>query len=617
MATRFYLGAAAAGYTPATVRGAWDDGTATLARRLAPAPEGSAATVAAAETSPATGRDVLLGRWVSDPALTSGTLSGTATWALGVAASDAAASMYTHVHVYVTTGDSDTPRATLLADTVGATAWPTTAAGRAETGLAVTPAAITAGDRIVVEVGYTAQNAVATSYTGTLHYGNTGSTDLAAADTAVTANPGWVELSGADALFYPPVATLTDTFGGASLNPVWDGSYGAVTVTGGRGRVPCAQIGGAPQYAAIYSTPAQRWHLADSAIFCEAPVVPAANGGGGAVYSHFAVTAAATVPGSYAGVFYNAVAGVLVLQSTTGYSDGAATYLPYDPAAHRWWRIRHAAGTLYWDTSPDSATWTNRRTLSPAPSWTNHSALGVLLEATRDSGTADYAEFDNVNTPAFVTHTGAAVLTASSTLAASGVRVTPAAAALSAASTLTASAIRVAPASAALSASSTLTAAAVRIAPVTAALSASSALTASAVRTAPAAAALSASSTLTAAGTIVTGATAALSAASTLTASAVRVVPASAVLTAASDLTATETIALGASATLSAASALTAAGITTRTAAAALSAVSSLSASATLPGQPGGVPVSPASITAVRGVASLTAVRGLATLRRG
>lgn len=36
----------------------------------------------------------------------------------------------------------------------------------------------------------------------------------------------------------------------------------------------------------------------------------------------------------------------------------------YDPVAHRWLRIRESAGTTYWDTSPDGATWTNRASLA-------------------------------------------------------------------------------------------------------------------------------------------------------------------------------------------------------------------------------------------------------------
>jgi hypothetical protein len=32
--------------------------------------------------------------------------------------------------------------------------------------------------------------------------------------------------------------------------------------------------------------------------------------------------------------------------------------IPYDPVAHRWWRLRESAGITNWETSPDSVTWT-------------------------------------------------------------------------------------------------------------------------------------------------------------------------------------------------------------------------------------------------------------------
>jgi hypothetical protein len=37
-----------------------------------------------------------------------------------------------------------------------------------------------------------------------------------------------------------------------------------------------------------------------------------------------------------------------------------ASEIAYDPIAHRYLRFREASGTVYWDTSPDTVTWTNR-----------------------------------------------------------------------------------------------------------------------------------------------------------------------------------------------------------------------------------------------------------------
>ena len=43
--------------------------------------------------------------------------------------------------------------------------------------------------------------------------------------------------------------------------------------------------------------------------------------------------------------------------------------------AHRWWRIRHGAGMIYWETSPDGQTWT----IGATPPWTSVDTGGFFL----------------------------------------------------------------------------------------------------------------------------------------------------------------------------------------------------------------------------------------------
>ena len=57
----------------------------------------------------------------------------------------------------------------------------------------------------MVEVGYRADGAGSTTQTATLRYGGTG-TDLAQGGTDAATAPGWIEFSGADALFTAPPA---------------------------------------------------------------------------------------------------------------------------------------------------------------------------------------------------------------------------------------------------------------------------------------------------------------------------------------------------------------------------------------------------------------------------
>jgi hypothetical protein len=175
--TKLYLTARTAPYTPATIRGAWDDSAAMITRALEtvfPALTGEIASIARAETDASPTWDVGLYRGVSGP-LAAQTIAGTVNVIIGALESNVAADFYWHIHIYVTQGDSDTPRGTLLTNYVENTTneWPTTAAGHGlQSAQTLTNiGAITAGDRLVVELGYIARNNVTTSRTGTLWYG--------------------------------------------------------------------------------------------------------------------------------------------------------------------------------------------------------------------------------------------------------------------------------------------------------------------------------------------------------------------------------------------------------------------------------------------------------------
>jgi len=182
MPTKYFLTTQTAPYTPATIRGAWADTGGAVTRQLSALKKsgGIITTVARAETSASNPRSVLLYRGVSGP-LAAQTLSGTLDVLLGVIESNTAADMCYHLYAYITTGDSDTVRGTIVSDYLEATSneWGTSAAtsGRALAAAQAISLAISDGDRLVVEIGYAARNSVTTSYTGTLHYGTQLSTD--------------------------------------------------------------------------------------------------------------------------------------------------------------------------------------------------------------------------------------------------------------------------------------------------------------------------------------------------------------------------------------------------------------------------------------------------------
>lgn len=301
-ARRWYLANEAADYTPATKRGAWDDSAATLARKLSYTPSGAATTAAVAETSSTNDWDVLVGRWISDGATVAGTLSGYLNWVIGAGESDAAANMVWHAHVYVTAGDSDTVRGTLRADYVGSAEWPTTASGRSAVNIAVTSTAISVGDRIVLELGYRAQNTATTSYTGTIHYGNTGVADLRSTATTVTVDPGWVEIVGAEDIWDPDVVPGgDDTASPAAV---------ATTTT-----VPAASVSAGA--------------TASPAAVVTSSTLPAASPSAGATASPASVASAATVPAATvtaaSTVAATAVASAATLPAATVTAGGSAT----------------------------------------------------------------------------------------------------------------------------------------------------------------------------------------------------------------------------------------------------------------------------------------------------
>lgn len=195
MASRLYFANAAAGFTPSTFRGSWTTSASAVTKALTTAPSGAATTIGVAEANATNPYKVCLGRWVSGAVVQSGTLSGKVSWAIGMLESNSAASHFLHVHIYVTVGASSTVRGTLLTDFISSTQNPTAAAGVSSLDQTISSLAVTAGDLIVVEIGYNKTGTSSTSRTSTMNYGNTGTVDLTGGNTAVTTEPGWVQFS--------------------------------------------------------------------------------------------------------------------------------------------------------------------------------------------------------------------------------------------------------------------------------------------------------------------------------------------------------------------------------------------------------------------------------------
>lgn len=249
----------------------------------------------------------------------------------------------------------------------------------------------------------------------------------------------------------PLLTTLVDNFNDNTIGANWGDSYGGVSETGGRARVPLA----AGIYAG-YQT-GRAWTMAGATVYLKTPTLPAASTGTD-VGVHFMVTS--SVDGTAIGFRINRVTGMLRMQSNVDYWDAAAVEIAYSAVTHLWLRLREDGTNIYWDTSPDGATWTNRRTLA-TPAWVTSSVDTCALDlfCYRDAGVTDYAEYDNVNTLSDgAVWTASATLTADTTLTGSAHLSAQADAALDGQSTLTGTARLAANAAAILSAESDLVA---------------------------------------------------------------------------------------------------------------------------------------------------------------
>lgn len=174
--TAIYLTGGAPPYTPATIRGAWDDTAGAVHRALDYSLSKWSDTIRSvlrAETSASTEYDVLLYRGIS-PRLAAQTINCNLDVIIGTQESYSGLNAHWHIHAYVTQGDSDTPRGTLINDyreAAGVNEWPSAPAGDTLNAAQAMNLAVQEGDRIVVELGYTARNTSATSMWGALWYG--------------------------------------------------------------------------------------------------------------------------------------------------------------------------------------------------------------------------------------------------------------------------------------------------------------------------------------------------------------------------------------------------------------------------------------------------------------
>lgn len=214
------------------------------------------------------------------------------------------------------------------------------------------------------------------------------------------------------------LSTLVDDFNDNSISASWPLSYGGVSETGGRARVPCSQL----SYAG-YQTDTV-WTF--DSFFVNLPTIATLNSATVECYTSAWVFSAGQDPGTHVGFLGDRTTGNLFFMSRVGYVDAGALSVTLSPTTHAWWRLRISGGNLVWETSSDGTSWTTQRTLA-TPAWLSAATdCKLLLESHRNDGTDNFSEFDNLNVLPFSTVNATSSTTLGGiTAAASGVRATP------------------------------------------------------------------------------------------------------------------------------------------------------------------------------------------------
>jgi hypothetical protein len=191
-------------------------------------------------------------------------------------------------------------------------------------------------------------------------------------------------------LTYPSIATLSDNFNDNSTNlTLWPNSYTSTAgyaETGGQLVITLAN--GTTGYAGYVSG---NYDLSGSSAFVQVRQV--------ANTSTLADTLLELDIDGNNSMSWLEEGGTLYARYVVGGSGNNAGSLTYSSTSHKWWRIREASGTIYWDTSADGINWTNQFSVANPIAVT---ALQVNLvagtwEAESSPGSAI---FDNFNVSA-------------------------------------------------------------------------------------------------------------------------------------------------------------------------------------------------------------------------
>lgn len=184
------------------------------------------------------------------------------------------------------------------------------------------------------------------------------------------------------------MSSFYDGFDTNDLSTSWSWSYGTTGVAGSR----CSIEADTAYDSGIITS--VTYNLTGSSVAAE--MLPYISSSAETGLQVFQAEGSGTGPTSFAIIRYTA--GKMQGQIYQGSTLTSGPTVTYNATNHAWWRIREASGTLYFETSPDSLTWT--------PIWTRAytfsvTSLAIQVYAGTGSGTGT-SYVTNVNVPVTV-----------------------------------------------------------------------------------------------------------------------------------------------------------------------------------------------------------------------
>jgi hypothetical protein len=204
-----------------------------------------------------------------------------------------------------------------------------------------------------------------------------------------------------------PVSSLVESF--STLNGAEWGTFGVITPVIEAGRLKMVSGTSGTDYAGVYSLTAN-YNLTGDTIFIR-PEQTMLTGSHELVFTYEGPSDNQIVIGVSGGWLFTRL-------RTTG-SNNDAFVEPYSAATHAYWRLREAAGTVYWETSSNGLSWTTHRTVA-TPSWVGPTGRLVISAGhwqVEAASTVAYVDSINV-APASLTGSSGATGSAAAALAA-------------------------------------------------------------------------------------------------------------------------------------------------------------------------------------------------------